>query len=86
VKIPSSLVREKSYGTDAQGSRAIITGSGRGIGRAVALLFAREGARVVISDIDPQPAQEAAQEIKKAGGECMVFPGDVTQPDFAEAE
>ena len=37
---------------------AIVTGSGRGIGRAVALLFAREGAKVVISDIDPQPAEE----------------------------
>ncbi len=63
---------------------AIVTGSGRGIGRAVALLFAREGAKVVISDIDLHPAQEAAQEIKAAGGECIVFPGDVTKPDFAQ--
>ena len=67
-----------------KGRVAIIPGSGRGIGRAVALLLVREGARAVISDIDPQPAQEAAQEIKTAGGECIVFPGDVTQPEFAE--
>ena len=67
-----------------KGRVAIITGSGRGIGRAVALLFAREGARVVINDIDPQPARETAQEIETAGGECIVFPGDVTKPDFAE--
>ncbi len=63
---------------------AIVTGSGRGIGRAVAALFAREGAKVVVSDIDPHPAEEAAQEIKSAGGECIVYPGDVTKPDFAE--
>lgn len=63
---------------------AIVTGSGRGIGRAVAALFAREGAKVVVSDIDPNPAEEAAQEIKSAGGECTVYPGDVTKPDFAE--
>jgi len=63
---------------------AIITGSGRGIGRAVAVRFAREGAKVVVSDLDAQPAQEVAEEIKAAGGECIVFPGDVTNPSFAE--
>lgn len=64
---------------------AIITGSGRGIGRAVALLFAREGAKVVINDIDAHPAQEVVSEIKAAGGEGIVFPGDVTDPSFAES-
>lgn len=63
---------------------AVITGSGRGIGRAVALLFAQEGAKVVVSDIDAHPAQEVAAEIKAAGGECLAFPGDVTSPSFAE--
>jgi 3-oxoacyl-[acyl-carrier protein] reductase len=63
---------------------AIVTGSGRGIGRAVALLFAREGAKVALSDIDPQPAEEAAGEIRAAGGDCLVYPGDVTRPGFAE--
>ncbi len=63
---------------------AIVTGSGRGIGRAVALLFAREGAKVVISDIDPQPAEETAREIIAAGGESIIFQGDVTKADFAE--
>lgn len=63
---------------------AIVTGSGRGIGRAVALLFAQEGAKVVVSDIDPQPAQEVFAEIKKGGGESLAFPGDVTKSDFAE--
>jgi 3-oxoacyl-[acyl-carrier protein] reductase len=62
---------------------AIVTGSGRGIGRAAALLFGREGAKVVVSDIDPQPAQETAREIISGGGEAIVFPGDVTKSDFA---
>lgn len=63
---------------------AVITGSGRGIGRSVALLFAREGAKVVVSDMDVQPAQEVADEIKAIGGEGIAFPGDVTSPSFAE--
>jgi len=63
---------------------AVITGSGRGIGRATALLFAREGAKVVVSDLDPTPAQGVEEEIKAAGGECIVVPGDVTSPSFAD--
>jgi 3-oxoacyl-[acyl-carrier protein] reductase len=63
---------------------AIVTGSGRGIGRAVALLFAREGAKVLVSDIDPQPTQEVVAEIKTLGGECLGLPGDVTDPSYAE--
>lgn len=64
---------------------AIITGSGRGIGRAAALAFAREGARVVVSDIDPDPAEATVADIRSAGGEAVAFAGDVAAPDFAEA-
>ena len=63
---------------------AIITGSARGIGKAAALLFAREGARVVVSDLDSVPAEETAKEIRSAGGQCIVAPGDVTTPAFAD--
>jgi len=63
---------------------ALITGSGRGIGRAAAVLFAREGAKVVVSDIDAQPAEETAAVIKKAGGEAVAYIGDITAPDFPE--
>jgi 3-oxoacyl-[acyl-carrier protein] reductase len=63
---------------------AIITGSGRGIGRAVALMFAREGARVVVSDMDAEPAEQTAADIKAAGGDAVVYVGDVTAPDFAK--
>jgi len=54
---------------------AIVTGSGRGIGRATAEAFAREGARVVINDIDREPAEETLQAIKGAGGEAIVCIG-----------
>jgi len=67
-----------------QGRTAIITGAGRGIGRAAAELFAQNGARVVISDIDPVPAEEAVQAIKDAGGQAISVPGDVTDPAFPD--
>lgn len=63
---------------------AIVTGSGRGIGRATALLFAREGARVVVSDLDAAPAQETVEEIRKNRGEAIASVGDVTAEGFAE--
>ncbi len=59
------------------GKSAIITGSARGIGRATAELFAREGARVLVNDLDGHVAEEAAKEID---GETTVFAGDLTQP------
>jgi len=59
------------------GKAAIITGSARGIGRATAELFVREGAKVLINDIDGDVAEEAAGEIE---GETAVFAGDLTKP------
>ncbi|MBL8156042.1 MAG: SDR family oxidoreductase [Anaerolineae bacterium] len=59
---------------------AIITGSGRGIGAAAALLFARHGAKVVVTDIDPAPAQQTADAIRAAGGAALAVPADVTDP------
>jgi 3-oxoacyl-[acyl-carrier protein] reductase len=65
------------------GKVAIITGAGRGIGRACAALFAAHGARVVLSDIDAEPTLEAVEEVKAAGGDAHAFAGDVTSADFA---
>ena len=50
------------------GKVAIVTGGGSGIGKATALLFAREGAAVVVGDIDATTAQATVQEIEAAGG------------------
>ncbi|MFH1139562.1 MAG: SDR family NAD(P)-dependent oxidoreductase [Pseudomonadota bacterium] len=66
------------------GKTAIITGSGRGIGRAAALKFAEEGCRVVISDIDPEPAAQTVEEIRAAGGQAVAYVGDVTADGFAD--
>ena len=71
-------------GSMLQDRVAIITGSGRGIGQAAAMRFAEEGARVVVSDIDAQPAEETVAAIKAAGGEAVAFVGDVMAPEFAE--
>src|SRR5437870_3960696 len=67
-----------------EGKVAIITGAGRGIGRATAELFASHGARIVLSDIDPAPTEEAVGAIRAAGGEAMSLVGDVTDPAFPD--
>jgi 3-oxoacyl-[acyl-carrier protein] reductase len=61
---------------------ALLSGSGRGIGAAAARLFAAEGASVVVSDLDVDPAEETVADIRHAGGTCVCIPGDVTLPDF----
>jgi 3-oxoacyl-[acyl-carrier protein] reductase len=67
-----------------EGKVAIVTGSGRGIGRAIALKLASEGARLVINDLDAAPAAEVVAEITAAGGQAVACAGSVTAPDFAE--
>jgi 3-oxoacyl-[acyl-carrier protein] reductase len=66
------------------GKVALITGSGRGIGRSIALKLASEGARIVVNDLDNDPAQETVAAIREAGGQAVVCVGSVTAPDFAE--
>lgn len=63
---------------------AIVTGSGRGIGRAIALKLASEGANVVVNDLDSEPAREVVDEINSGGGQAVECAGNVTDPDFAE--
>ncbi|KAM0750387.1 short-chain dehydrogenase/reductase SDR [Meredithblackwellia eburnea MCA 4105] len=63
----------------------IITGAGQGIGRETALVCAREGAKVVVSDLDASKGQAVVDEIKKAGGTAIAVAGDVTSAEFPEA-
>jgi 3-oxoacyl-[acyl-carrier protein] reductase len=67
-----------------EGKVALITGSGRGIGRSIALKLAGEGARIVVNDLDEQPALETVAEIRAQGGTAVSCVGNVTAPDFAE--
>jgi NAD(P)-dependent dehydrogenase (short-subunit alcohol dehydrogenase family) len=64
---------------------AIITGAGSGIGKATALLFAKEAAKVVISDINEKDGNTAVDEIKKAGGEAFFVKADSSKPEDNEA-
>jgi 3-oxoacyl-[acyl-carrier protein] reductase len=66
------------------GKVALITGAGRGIGRATALKSSGDGARVVINDVDAGPANEVISEIHSRGGEAVAYVGSVTEPDFPE--
>lgn len=63
---------------------AIVSGSGRGIGREIALKLASEGARVVVNDLDAAPAEETVAAIESAGGKAVPCVGSVTAEGFAE--
>jgi NAD(P)-dependent dehydrogenase (short-subunit alcohol dehydrogenase family) len=76
-----------------KGKTAIVTGAGRGIGRGIAMLLAKEGARVVVCDIgaslqgegtDAGPAQDTVSAIKKDGGEAIASTLSITEPKNAE--
>ncbi|GAC1355365.1 MAG: 3-oxoacyl-[acyl-carrier-protein] reductase [Variovorax sp.] len=67
-----------------EGKVAIVSGSGRGIGRAIAMKLASEGAKVVVNDLDPAPAEQTVADIKAAGGQALACAGSVTADGFAE--
>ncbi len=62
---------------------AAITGSGKGLGEAMALLFSREGAKIVVFDIDEGAGRETVEQIREQGGEAIFVHGDVSNPDDA---
>ncbi len=63
---------------------AIVTGSGRGIGRHIALKLASDGAKVVVNDLDEEPARQTVADIEAAGGTAVACAGSVTDEGFAE--
>lgn len=67
-----------------EGKTAIISGSGRGIGRALALKLAADGANIVVNDLDEAPAAEVVAAIKAAGGAAVACTGNVTAEDFGD--
>ena len=66
------------------GRTAVITGAGRGIGRAIAAVLAEAGAAVVVNDLDAAAATETAAELTGKGFRAIGIPGDVTSSDFPE--
>ncbi|HET8676992.1 MAG TPA: SDR family oxidoreductase [Blastocatellia bacterium] len=66
------------------GKSAIVTGSGRGIGRSIAKLFADHGASVVINDMDSEVAEATTREIADSGGQAIVCAGSVTDVEFPD--
>lgn len=66
------------------GKTALVSGSGRGIGRAIALKLAAQGANVVVNDLDEAPSKDTAETILAAGGNATSLSGDVTAGDFGE--
>ncbi len=67
-----------------EGKVALVSGSGRGIGREIALKLAGDGARVVVNDLDAAPAEETVAAIRARGGEAVACDGDATAEGFAE--
>lgn len=67
-----------------KGKTALVTGTAQGIGRALALKLAGEGANVFAIDLDADGLKSLAEEISAAGGACKTFAGDITEVDFGD--
>ena len=69
-----------------EGKRAVVTGGDSGIGRAVAIAFAREGADVLVSYLDEhQDAEDVARLVQEAGRQCVLVSGDLSDPSHCRA-
>ena len=74
----------KSRCPDSKNKVAVITGSGMGLGQAMALLFSREGAKIVVPDINTEAGEETVDAIRKEGGDAIFVRADVSKGEDAE--
>src|SRR4030042_4929410 len=73
--------RSKGLNMELKDQIAVVTGAGRGIGEAIALTFAREGAHVVVNDINLDDARKVSQAISRMGRRALPFKADVSSTD-----
>lgn len=67
-----------------QSKTALVTGGGSGIGKAIAVLYATEGAKIVVTDVDEQGGNETVSAIKASGGEAVFFKADTSKPEDSQ--
>lgn len=65
---------------DLEGKVAIVTGASSGIGQAIAELYAQNGAKVIVSDIQDELGEKVAEGTRKSGAEAIYFRADVSKP------
>jgi 3-oxoacyl-[acyl-carrier protein] reductase len=69
-----------------EGKTAVVTGAGRGIGRAIATTLADAGASAMLNDLEPGPLSETCDALTSAGHRVCTFAGDLTKPPFRARE
>lgn len=83
-RLGREYVQYISMGNLLKGKLAVITGAGRGIGQATALLFANEGAKLLVNDLDKEPLDETVSKINTSGSSAIGVVGNVTKKEDCE--